>query len=98
MAPRDSRSVNCYGHGHLICKFTINVTVPRELFHHVRALDVAGTTHGERRDCPARIPLAGGVGSPSVFPSSAGYGAPEWAYLAFVKAYNEYIILSHQIV
>ena len=28
MAPSDSRSVNCYGHGHLVCKFTINVTVP----------------------------------------------------------------------
>ena len=24
--------------------------------------------------------------------------APEWAYLAFVKAYNEYIRLSHKIV
>ena len=33
-----------------------------------------------------------------VFPSSAGYGAPEWAYLAFVKAYNEYIRLSNPIV
>ena len=28
MAPSDSRSVNCYGHGHLVCKFPINVTVP----------------------------------------------------------------------
>ena len=26
------------------------------------------------------------------------YGAPEWAYLAFVKAYNEYIRLSNPIV
>ena len=33
-----------------------------------------------------------------VFPSSAGYGAPEWAYLAFVKAYNEYMRLSNKIV
>lgn len=28
MAPRDSRSVNRCGHGHLACKFPINVTVP----------------------------------------------------------------------
>ena len=28
MAPSDSRSVNRYGHGHLVCKFPINVTVP----------------------------------------------------------------------
>ena len=29
MAPSDSRSVNHCGHGHLACKFPINVTVPR---------------------------------------------------------------------
>ena len=28
MAPSDSRSVNRYGHGHSLCKFPINVTVP----------------------------------------------------------------------
>ena len=28
MAPSDSRSVNRCGHGHLACKFPINVTVP----------------------------------------------------------------------
>ena len=28
MAPSDSRSVNRYGHGPLVCKFPINVTVP----------------------------------------------------------------------
>ena len=28
MAPSDSRSVNRYGHGHSVCKFPINVTVP----------------------------------------------------------------------
>ncbi|MFZ0459733.1 MAG: hypothetical protein WAM17_15085, partial [Rhodoplanes sp.] len=31
VAPSDSRSVNCYGHGHLVCKFPINVTVPCRL-------------------------------------------------------------------
>jgi len=31
MAPRDSRSVNRCGHGHLACKFPINVTVPKML-------------------------------------------------------------------
>ena len=29
MAPSDSRSVNRYSHGHSLCKFPINVTVPR---------------------------------------------------------------------
>jgi hypothetical protein len=28
VAPSDSRSVNRYGHGPLVCKFSINVTVP----------------------------------------------------------------------
>jgi hypothetical protein len=28
VAPSDSRSVNRYGHGPLVCKFPINVTVP----------------------------------------------------------------------
>ena len=28
MAPSDSRSVNRCGHGHLACKFPINVTIP----------------------------------------------------------------------
>jgi hypothetical protein len=28
VAPSDSRSVNGYGHGHLVCKFPVNVTVP----------------------------------------------------------------------
>ena len=28
MAPSDSRSVNRHGHGPLVCKFPINVTVP----------------------------------------------------------------------
>jgi len=32
MAPSDSRSVNCYGHGRWICKFPINVTVPAVRF------------------------------------------------------------------
>jgi hypothetical protein len=32
VAPSDSRSVNRYGHGHLVCKFPINVTVPVEVF------------------------------------------------------------------
>ena len=31
MAPSDSRSVNCYGHGHLVCKSPINVTVPQRV-------------------------------------------------------------------
>ena len=31
MAPSDSRSVNRYGHGHSLCKFPINVTVPAEV-------------------------------------------------------------------
>ena len=34
MAPSHSRSVNRYGHGPLVCKFPINVTVPWQ-----------GTTH-----------------------------------------------------
>ena len=42
--------------------------------------------------------MAGGVGLPLFSPSSAGYGAPEWAYLAFVKNYNKYIRLSNTIV
>jgi hypothetical protein len=28
VAPSDSRSVNHHGHGHLVCKSPINVTVP----------------------------------------------------------------------
>jgi hypothetical protein len=31
VAPSDSRSVNCYGQGHLVCKFPINVTVPSQV-------------------------------------------------------------------
>ena len=34
MAPRDSRSVNRCGHGHVACKFPINVTVPWRLLDH----------------------------------------------------------------
>ena len=30
MAPSDSRSVNRCGHGHLACRFPINVTVPKD--------------------------------------------------------------------
>ena len=30
VAPSDSRSVKHHGHGHLVCKFPINVTVPSD--------------------------------------------------------------------
>jgi hypothetical protein len=33
MAPSDSRSVNRCGHGHLACKFPINVTVPSQVVY-----------------------------------------------------------------
>ena len=38
MAPSDSRSVNRYGHGHSVCKFPINVTVPFEYSSGVREI------------------------------------------------------------
>ena len=48
MAPSDSRRVNRCGHGHLACKFPINVTVPsnantgaRRLYEHCGCIERA---------------------------------------------------------
>ena len=43
MAPSDSRSVNHYGQGHLVCKFPINVTVPRDARGHRTVSESSGT-------------------------------------------------------
>ena len=53
MAPSDSCSVNRCGHGHLACKFLINVTVPSVLA--LRALSSDLHTNGideDRLACP----------------------------------------------
>src|SRR4029078_6243251 len=40
MAPRDSRSVNRCGHGHLACKFPINVTVRSQRYRFRDAVQI----------------------------------------------------------
>ena len=59
MASSDSRSVNCYGHGHLVCKFPINVTVPDGEFFaldntctHRGGLLADGEVSGHEVTCP----------------------------------------------
>jgi hypothetical protein len=39
VAPSDNRGVNRCGHGHLVCKFPINVTVPSALLTVTQRID-----------------------------------------------------------
>jgi hypothetical protein len=66
MAPSDSRSVNRCGHGHLACKFPINVTVPPNgLVEAKKGRSPDGGTG------PLRVPMGGtmmGEGKPHHMP------------------------------
>ncbi len=68
MAPSDSRSVNRCGHGHLACKFPINVTVPSEEWRK-KMIDVQATIDAinraiddEEKTLPPKYENPGAVG------------------------------------
>lgn len=52
MAPSDSRSVNRCGHGHLACKFPINVTVPSKTHASTRNTSASAAHSRVGRDLP----------------------------------------------
>ena len=102
MAPSDSRSVNCYGHGHWVCKFPINVTVPARaliakhrpsltILEHdpprINGMDMCRAIRRQANDDQHRLPVVM-VAEQEDRDSGAAAGVTDWLIKPFTGAYG----------